>query len=131
MECLPPTGAGCDGGGWGCPAGRGVTNDQTRLDGITREGNIMKTAIKATTVLLGTLLAAGSGFVFVPRSALAAHAGAPYTNVDPSNDRGNDTGDSQVDDLNQRQLEQNYWHDAQRPGGVPNPPYYPPPGAPR
>ena len=58
--------------------------------------------------------------------AMAAHAGALYTNVDPRNDRGNNTGDSQIEGLNQRQLDQNYWRDAQRPGGVPNPPYYAP-----
>jgi hypothetical protein len=46
--------------------------------------------------------------------------------VDPRNDRGNDTGDSQIEGLNQSQLDQNYWRDALRPGGVPNPPYYAP-----
>jgi hypothetical protein len=51
--------------------------------------------------------------------------------VDPSNDRGNNTGDSQVEGLNERQLDQNYWHDAQRPGGVPNPPYNASQAAPR
>ena len=91
----------------------------------------MKTAIKSTAVLLGTLLAIGSGLAATPRPALAAHAGTPYTNVDRSNDRGNNTGDSQVEGLNERQLNQNYWHDAQRPGGVPNPPYYAPQAAPR
>jgi hypothetical protein len=41
-------------------------------------------------------------------AAFAAHAGAPYTNVDHSNDMGNDTGDSQVEGLNSQQLNQNY-----------------------
>jgi hypothetical protein len=91
----------------------------------------MKTTIKTITVLLGTLLATGSALAFMPRQALAAHAGAPYTNVDRSNDRGNKTGDSQVEDLNQRQLDQNYWRDAQHPGGGPNPPYHAPEVAPR
>ena len=91
----------------------------------------METAIKSTTVLLGTLLAIASGLAFTPRPALGAHAGVPYTNVDPRNDRGNDTGNSQIEGLNQRQLDQNYWPDAQRPGGVPNPPYYAPQVAPR
>jgi hypothetical protein len=91
----------------------------------------MKTAIKSSAVLLGTLLAIGSGLAVTARPALAAHAGAPYTNVDPSNDRGNNTGDSQVEGLNERQLDQNYWRDAQRPGGVPNPPSYVPQAAPR
>ncbi len=37
--------------------------------------------------------------------AQAAHAGAPYANVDRHNDAGNDTGDSQVERLNQEQLD--------------------------
>jgi hypothetical protein len=84
----------------------------------------MKYVTKLTSVLMGALVAAGFGLACAPRSALAAHAGAPYTNVDPRNDRGNDTGDSQIEGLNQRQLNQNYWRDAQRPGGVPNPPFF-------
>ncbi len=91
----------------------------------------MKPAMKSIAVLSGTLLAFGVGLAFAPHSALAAHAGAPYTNVDRSNDLGNDTGDSQVEELNQRQLDQNYWREAQQPGGVPNPPYYAPQAAPR
>jgi len=47
--------------------------------------------------------------------------------VNPRNDWGNDTGDSQIEGLNERQLDQNYWRNAQQPGGVPNPPYYAPP----
>ena len=43
-----------------------------------------------------------------PSPVLAAHAGAPYTNVDPSNDKGNDTGDSQVEGLNSGQLDETY-----------------------
>ena len=84
----------------------------------------MKFAMKSTAVLFGTCLVVGSGLAFAPRPALAAHAGAPYTNVDHSNDAGNDTGDSQVEGLNARQLNQNYWNAAQQPGGVPNPPTY-------
>ena len=91
----------------------------------------MNSVMKSAAVLRGTFLAFGFGLALAPWPALAAHAGAPYTNVDPSNDRGNDTGDSQVEGLNQRQLDQNYQQDAQRPGGVPNPPYYPPQTAPR
>jgi hypothetical protein len=90
----------------------------------------MQPITKSTVVLCGTLLAFGAALAAAPRPALAAHAGAPYTNVNPANDRGNDTGDSQVEGLNERQLNQNYWHDAQRPGGVPNPPSYTPQGAP-
>ena len=43
-----------------------------------------------------------------PGAAFAAHAGAPYTNVDHSNDMGNDTGDSRVEGLNSAQLNENY-----------------------
>ena len=46
-------------------------------------------------------------------------------------DFGNDTGDPQVEGLNQRQLDQNYWHHAQRRGDVPNPPSDAPQAAPR
>jgi hypothetical protein len=84
----------------------------------------MTSVAKSNAILCGSILVLGTALAFVPRSVLAAHAGAPYTNVDHSNDRGNDTGDSQIEGLNQRQLNQNYWNDAQRPGGVPNPPYY-------
>ena len=47
-------------------------------------------------------------FACAPSTGFAAHAGAPYTNVDHSNDMGNDTGDSQVDGLNAGQLNENY-----------------------
>jgi hypothetical protein len=98
---------------------------------LTARGHIMKSAVKSATFLFGTLLAFGSGLAIAPRPALAAHAGAPYTNVDHRNDKGNDTGDSQVDTLNQGQLNQNYWHNAQQPGGVPNPPSYAPQAMPQ
>ncbi len=54
------------------------------------------------------------------RPAQAAHAGAPYRNVDHSNDAGNDTGDSQVDQLNAAQLNNNYYqtHQPPPPGAV-------------
>ena len=45
------------------------------------------------------------------RPAIAAHAGAPYTNVDHSNDAGNNTGDSEIDKLNAQQLNSNYYRD--------------------
>jgi hypothetical protein len=50
----------------------------------------------------------GSGSMLAPAPAHAAHAGAPYSNVDHSNDMGNDTGDSQIDSLNSAQLNENY-----------------------
>ena len=60
-------------------------------------------------------LVMGIGFLLTPMPAMAAHAGAPYTNVDHSNDMGNNTGNSQVDGLNSAQLDENYrgpveWH---------------------
>ena len=50
----------------------------------------------------------------VPSAAHAAHAGAPYKNVNKKNDAGNDTGDAKVDELNAQQLNQNYH--GQNPG---------------
>jgi hypothetical protein len=87
--------------------------------------------MKSNAVLLGTLLAFGAGLAFAPQLALAASAAAPYTNVNHANDLGNNTGDSQIDGLNKSQLNENYWPAARQPGGVPNPPYYPPQPPPR
>ncbi len=56
------------------------------------------------TVLMLAALALASGAALRP--AYAAHAGAPYANVNKTNDAGNDTGDSQVDQLNAAQLNQ-------------------------
>ncbi len=56
------------------------------------------------TVIMLAALALASGAALRP--AYAAHAGAPYTNVDKKNDAGNDTGDSMVDQLNAAQLNQ-------------------------
>jgi hypothetical protein len=47
------------------------------------------------------------GGVGVPR-AHAANADNPYGNVDHRNDAGNDTGDSRVEGLNDKQLNRNY-----------------------
>ncbi len=54
------------------------------------------------TVLVLAALALASSTALRP--AYAAHAGAPYQNVDKRNDAGNDTGDSQIDQLNAAQL---------------------------
>ncbi len=56
------------------------------------------------TMLTLAALALASGTAMHP--AYAAHAGAPYQNVDKRNDAGNDTGDSQTDQLNAAQLNQ-------------------------
>jgi hypothetical protein len=63
----------------------------------------------------------GAGYLLAPTPAQAANAGAPYTNVDRSNDRGNDTGDSRVDGLNSAQLDGNYRGPVEQRGTAPNP----------
>ena len=60
--------------------------------------------MKAAVILSALALATGASV----RPALAAHAGAPYKNVNHKNDAGNDTGDSKVDQLNAAQLNSNY-----------------------
>ncbi len=62
-----------------------------------------------TTILSAAAVAFAGALALAPTQVLAAHAGAPYTNVDHRNDAGNNTGDSQVDSLNDAQLDQNYW----------------------
>ncbi len=42
------------------------------------------------------------------RIVMAANADNPYGNIDRRNDKGNDTGDSKVDQLNAGQLNRNY-----------------------
>ena len=60
-----------------------------------------KFLIPACAMLLG----AGA---FVPQTGHAANARQPYANVNHANDAGNDTGDSQVERLNEMQLNRNY-----------------------
>jgi hypothetical protein len=67
-----------------------------------------KATMKILTLLRGAAVAIVPAFVLAPTAGFAAHAGAPYTNVDHSNDMGNDTGDSQVESLNAGQLNENY-----------------------
>lgn len=70
---------------------------------------------------------------------LAANARNPYGNIDRRNDAGNDTGDAQVDRLNEGQLDQNYrgpysarpvppGYAGPPPPGYAAPGYPPPPG---
>ena len=59
---------------------------------------ITKVALVASALALGLALGIAPAF--------AANARQPYSNVDKRNDRGNDTGDSQVERLNQQQLDQ-------------------------
>jgi hypothetical protein len=53
------------------------------------------------------LASLGAALMLAPQ-ARAANASAPYTNVDHSNDAGNNTGNSQVGKLNSAQLDKNY-----------------------
>jgi hypothetical protein len=94
-------------------------------------------AMRSALLLPGlSAVAFAAGLALAPSPVLAAHAGAPYTNVDKRNDAGNDTGDSQVDALNAAQLNQNYqpgmneriMGGAGAGGPRPAPAYPPPPG---
>jgi hypothetical protein len=60
------------------------------------------------TAAMLSALALAAGVALAPAAGYAAHAGAPYQNVDKKVDQGNDTGDSKVDELNAAQLNQNY-----------------------
>jgi hypothetical protein len=79
----------------------------------------MRSRHLAPALLLGALLL-GVLMMCVMTSApvLAANADAPYSNVDKSNDRGNDTGDSRVDSLNRSQLDENQPRQAPAAGTV-------------
>ena len=57
--------------------------------------------MKIATVLTSAFILAA------PLAAQAANAGHPYSNIDRRVDAGNNTGDSQVDRLNQAQLDSN------------------------
>jgi len=71
-----------------------------------------------TLAVSAILLGAGLSFASAPAHAMprltaandgapiihVAHAGEPYKNVDHRNDAGNDTGDSQVEKLNEESL---------------------------
>jgi hypothetical protein len=64
--------------------------------------------MKPIRLLLALALVTAPALAASSSGALAANADAPYQNVDHSNDKGNDTGDSQVDGLNKGQLNENY-----------------------
>jgi hypothetical protein len=65
----------------------------------TMEGRM---EIGSCRVYLGLALA--GCLALAPGAGWAANARNPYSNVNHANDAGNDTGDSQVDALNQAQL---------------------------
>jgi hypothetical protein len=60
-----------------------------------------------TRTAIGTGMAVAALLAFSGPRAFAADAAHPYSNVNHSVDAGNDTGDSQVDQLNQQQLQKN------------------------
>jgi hypothetical protein len=62
----------------------------------------------AVALLPAVAFAIGAGVAMAPGHANAADARNPYGNVDHRVDAGNNTGDSQVDQLNNAQLDQNY-----------------------
>jgi hypothetical protein len=64
--------------------------------------------MKPIRLLLAWALVAVPALAVSAPAALAANADAPYQNIDHSNDKGNDTGDSQVEGLNNGQLNGNY-----------------------
>jgi hypothetical protein len=89
--------------------------------------------MKIISVLRALVVSGLPAFALAPTAAFAAHAGAPYTNVDHSNDAGNDTGDSRVEGLNSAQLNENYSGPLQlrapaagAPTTTPTPPAYAP-----
>jgi hypothetical protein len=62
------------------------------------------------------------GFMAVPSGITAvANTRTPYRNVDRSSDAGNNTGDSEVERLNEMQLDRNYRGPTYLPGQPPPP----------
>ena len=59
--------------------------------------------MRMLSATLALVVAAGSALYSAP--SIAANARQPYSNVNKRNDKGNDTGDSQVERLNQQQLD--------------------------
>ncbi len=64
--------------------------------------------MKTRTLFRALAIAAAPAWALFPSMGFAAHADAPYRNVDRSNDMGNDTGDLQVEGLNDQQRNENY-----------------------
>jgi len=59
-------------------------------------------------IIPGFALVLGAGAVLAPHASEAANARTPYANINHANDAGNNTGDSEVDRLNDMQLNSNY-----------------------
>ncbi len=64
--------------------------------------------MKTLTLLRALAIAAVPALALSPNTGSAAHAGAPYRDVDRSNDTGNDTGDARVEGLNDQQRDEDY-----------------------
>ncbi len=89
--------------------------------------------MKTLTLLRALAIAAAPALALSPSMAFAAHADAPYRNVDRSNDMGNDTGNSRVEGLNDQQRNENYRGPLELRAPATNPPttQTPPAYAPR
>ena len=74
--------------------------------------------MRPTALLPAIALALGTTLAVATAPGHAANANNPYGNVDHRNDAGNDTGDSQVDKLNQSQLNENYRGPVTYPNGT-------------
>ncbi|MGI4951302.1 MAG: hypothetical protein ACRYGM_05820 [Janthinobacterium lividum] len=59
--------------------------------------------MKIFPAALALVVAMGAAIYSAP--TMAANARHPYQNINKKNDKGNDTGDSQVEKLNQQQLD--------------------------
>ena len=64
---------------------------------------IMRLPMKTFSAVMTLAVAMGAALYAAP--SVAANARHPYKNVNPANDKGNSTGDSQVEKLNQQQLD--------------------------
>ncbi len=83
---------------------------------------------------LPAAVAVAVAIALAPVGGHGANSRHPYRNVDRRNDAGNDTGDSQIERLNEGQLDQNYRGPWYYLNGQPAPPpgaasTMPPPGA--
>jgi hypothetical protein len=97
----------------------------------------LEIGMKPIALLPALVIAVAGGLALAPVPGYAANADNPYGNVDHRNDAGNDTGDSNVEQLNAGQLNQNYRGPLTYPNGVTvippgqpvpaNPPPAPPP----
>ncbi len=89
----------------------------------TKYGAAMLSSRADQSLVAGAVVVAAA-WLTCPSVCFAADAAHPYSNIDPRVDAGNDTGDAQVEALNQAQLDSL----AIQPRQYASPPgYYPPP----